>query len=104
MGADVIVTVRMPASLLEALRAKMGDDHYGDLSEQVRSITRKGCLRYAQLLREQQGGGEAGRRETEAAERKERPTELPTGRRPSRDAQVEALLLGLRELLRGEGR
>jgi len=46
MVAEVLVTVRMPVSLVKALKARTSQDHYTDLSEQVRSIVRKGCLRY----------------------------------------------------------
>ncbi len=47
MAAEVLVTIRMPASLVKALKARTGQDHYNDLSEQIRSIVRKGCLSYA---------------------------------------------------------
>ncbi len=47
---DSIVTVRMPVTLLTSLRQHTAEDHYSDLSEQVRSIIRKGCLRYTNPL------------------------------------------------------
>jgi len=50
MPAETIVTIRMPASLLAALRSRTAEDHYSDLSEQVRSIIRRGCLRYAKVV------------------------------------------------------
>lgn len=46
MGAEMIVTVRMPASLLRALKERTQEDHFSDLSEQMRSIIRHGCMRY----------------------------------------------------------
>lgn len=46
MGADVIVTVRMPRTLVKALKERTEKDFYSDFSEQIRSIIRKGCLRY----------------------------------------------------------
>jgi Arc/MetJ-type ribon-helix-helix transcriptional regulator len=47
---DTIVTVRMPTTLLASLRQRTTEDHYTDLSEQVRSIVRKGCMRYTNPL------------------------------------------------------
>lgn len=46
MASDLIVTVRMPDSLIEALKSRTTEQHYADLSEQIRSIVRKGCLRF----------------------------------------------------------
>jgi Arc/MetJ-type ribon-helix-helix transcriptional regulator len=70
--ADVVVAVRVPRSLVAELRERTERDHYSDLSEQVRSIVRRGCLKYtnpvtheikelkeqlkAELLKEQAAG------------------------------------------------
>jgi hypothetical protein len=43
-----VVTVKMPASLAHALRERTREDHYLDLSEQIRSIVRQACLRHSQ--------------------------------------------------------
>lgn len=87
MGADVIVTVRMPASLLVALERQRGQDHYSDLSEQLRSITRKGGLRYLALAR---GDGRP-----DPSDEKER-------RESQRDEKAMRLIEDLRVLLGGE--
>ncbi len=83
MSADAIVTVRMPASLVAALKERLAEDHYADLSEQVRSIVRKGCLRYVRLL---PGAPQPPDASAPAA---------------SREEQVERLLGDLRKLLAG---
>lgn len=44
--ADTVIAVRMPRSLIAELRERTEHDHYSDLSEQVRSIVRRGCLKY----------------------------------------------------------
>lgn len=44
---DQVVTVRMPATLIAELKERTERDHYRDLSEQIRSIVRKGCLQYS---------------------------------------------------------
>ena len=38
--ADTLVSVRMPASLVDALKELVREDHYLDLSEEIRSIVR----------------------------------------------------------------
>ncbi len=43
-----VVTVKMPASLVRALRARTQQEHYLDISEQIRSIVRAAALRLAQ--------------------------------------------------------
>jgi Arc/MetJ-type ribon-helix-helix transcriptional regulator len=42
-----VVTVKMPATLVARLRERTHQDHYLDLSEQLRSIVRNGCLKHA---------------------------------------------------------
>ena len=44
--ADAVIAVRVPRTLIVELKERTVRDHYGDLSEQVRSIVRKACLRY----------------------------------------------------------
>jgi len=44
--ADIVVTVRMPSTLISELKERTEREHYRDVSEQVRSIVRKGCLQY----------------------------------------------------------
>lgn len=41
---EIMVSVRVPASLLSALKNKAKQDHYLDASELVRSIVRAKCL------------------------------------------------------------
>lgn len=86
MPADVIVTIRMPASLTAALKKRRDNDYYTDLSEQVRSIVRKGSLKYLALLHQ----------ETDTTRRETTPTPLS-----QREEKIEALLAGMRELLGG---
>jgi len=70
--ADLVIAVRVPRSLVAELKDRTERDHYSDLSEQVRSIVRRGCLKYtnpvtheikelkeqlkAELLKEQAAG------------------------------------------------
>jgi Arc/MetJ-type ribon-helix-helix transcriptional regulator len=42
-----IVSVRMPSSLVRALKKLQAKNHYLDLSEEIRSIVRKKCLEYS---------------------------------------------------------
>ena len=44
---DTIVSVRMPQPLFDKLHSLSGDQHYLDVSECLRSITRKRCLELA---------------------------------------------------------
>jgi Arc/MetJ-type ribon-helix-helix transcriptional regulator len=87
MSADKIVTVRLPSTMLRELKSHTQQDHFFDLSEQVRSIIRKGCLRQSQ----------------------QQPTESLKKEliQKAKDARAEALLESLKELLdeyRGEAR
>lgn len=41
---ETIVSVRMPKALFEKLQSLSHDQHYMDISECLRSITRKKCL------------------------------------------------------------
>ncbi len=89
MTADVIVTVRVPASLLKAIRERTERDHYSDLSEQIRSIVRKACLKRADPVRE--GIEEIKERlKEELRERGERE-------------RKEELLAAIKELVKGGG-
>lgn len=80
MVADRVVTVRLPGTLLAELKQRTTQDHFVDVSEQVRSIIRKGCLRQSQ------------------------PQMIPERfkkelLREAKDARAEALLEGLRKIL-----
>ncbi|MBR9693315.1 hypothetical protein GOV07_05325 [Candidatus Woesearchaeota archaeon] len=87
MPAEQIVTVRMPASLVEALKARIAPDHYSDLSEQVRSIVRKGCLHYVNPV---------------TSEIKELKTQLKAElMQESGDDRAKALIDELKNLLKG---
>lgn len=44
--ADRVISVKMPGSLIEALRNLQAEHHYLDLSEQLRSIVREKCLEF----------------------------------------------------------
>ena len=44
--AENAVSVKMPSSLVDALRRLQQDHHYLDLSEQIRSIVRQRCLEF----------------------------------------------------------
>jgi len=44
---EVLVSVRMPESLLSKLRELAEKDHFMDVSEEVRSITRKNWFKFA---------------------------------------------------------
>lgn len=46
MKYDPVVSVKMPNSLLHEMKKLVHKDHYLDISEAVRSIVRKGCLKY----------------------------------------------------------
>ena len=43
---DILVSVRMPESLLSKLRELAEKDHFMDVSEEIRSITRKNWFRF----------------------------------------------------------
>ncbi len=45
--ADKIVSLRMPKPLVEELKALADENHYLDLSEEIRSILRDKYLQYA---------------------------------------------------------
>ena len=49
---DILVSVRMPSSLLSKLKELAEKEHYMDLSDAIRSITRKNWLKamYPELL------------------------------------------------------
>ena len=44
---DVLVSIRMPASLLSKLKEFAEKDHFMDVSEEIRSITRKNWFKFA---------------------------------------------------------
>jgi metal-responsive CopG/Arc/MetJ family transcriptional regulator len=44
---DVLVSVRMPSTLVNELRALAEKNHFMDLSEEIRSIVRQKCLEHA---------------------------------------------------------
>ena len=44
---DVMVSVRMPKSLVSELKALAKEQHFLDLSEQIRSIARKKWIQYS---------------------------------------------------------
>ena len=87
MPAEQIVTVRMPASLIQALKSRTAQDHYTDLSEQVRSIVRKGCLHYVNPV---------------TSEIKELKSQLKAElTQETEDDRAKALLNELKSLLKG---
>ncbi len=87
MPAEVIVTVRMPTSLVTALKQRTEQDHYTDFSEQVRSIVRKGCLQYTNPV---------------TNELKDLKTQLKQELKDEQaEARAEALLASLKELIKG---
>jgi|FLOH01.1.fsa_nt_gi Arc/MetJ-type ribon-helix-helix transcriptional regulator len=45
---DIVVSVRMPSSLVRELRSLAETNHFKDLSEEVRSVIRAKCLHYAE--------------------------------------------------------
>ncbi|MBI2133935.1 hypothetical protein HYU11_04605 [Candidatus Woesearchaeota archaeon] len=45
--SDIIVTLRLPQGLLDEVRHASEEDHFMDVSELVRSITRKSWLAYS---------------------------------------------------------
>lgn len=45
---DVVVSIRMPSSLVQELKKLAEKNHFKDLSEEIRSIVRTKCLKYAQ--------------------------------------------------------
>ena len=49
---DVLVSIRMPESLLSKLKELAEKDHYMDISEEIRSITRKNWFKslYPELM------------------------------------------------------
>ena len=89
MAADVVVTVRMPSSLVKALRERMAKDHYSDLSEQMRSVVRRGCLRFS-------GPGANEPMDLKGRLREEL-------RREGDEARSKALIEGLKALLSEHG-
>ena len=44
---DVLVSIRMPTSLVQELRRLAEKNHFMDLSEELRSIVRAKCLHYS---------------------------------------------------------
>lgn len=44
---DVLVSIRMPASLVAQLRQLAEKNHFMDLSEEIRSIVRQKCLEHS---------------------------------------------------------
>lgn len=113
MTAEVIVTVRMPSSLLTALKKRTAKDHYSGLSEQLRSIIRKGCTRFEDVGSESSDSrdqihranstvddeGDVGR---DSRRGSGRDFGIDSGR--SRDEQIEELLDRLRFLMKDGGR
>ena len=45
---DIVVSIRMPSSLVKELRILADKNHFKDLSEEIRSIVRTKCLKYSQ--------------------------------------------------------
>jgi len=45
---DLIISVRMPASLVKELKELSEKNHYMDLSEELRSVLRDKCTEYKQ--------------------------------------------------------
>jgi len=45
---DVVVSVRMPTSLVSKLKFLAKENHFKDLSEELRSIVRTQCIKYSQ--------------------------------------------------------
>jgi metal-responsive CopG/Arc/MetJ family transcriptional regulator len=45
--AERVITIKMPRTLVKELRSLTAEHHYLDLSEQVRSVVRQKCFRYA---------------------------------------------------------
>jgi len=45
---DLVVSIRMPTSLVKELRLLAKKNHFKDLSEEIRSIVRTKCLKYSQ--------------------------------------------------------
>lgn len=86
---DVVVTIRMPATLVAELKDRTAHDHYADFSEQVRSVVRKGCLKYTNPV---------------THEIKELKEQLKHELLKERDAEkTEVLLAHLKELLAQHG-
>ena len=45
---DIVVSIRMPTSLVKELKTLAQKNHFKDLSEEIRSIVRTKCLKYSQ--------------------------------------------------------
>jgi len=45
---DVVVSIRMPTSLVKELKILSEQNHFKDLSEEIRSVVRVKCLQYIQ--------------------------------------------------------
>ncbi len=88
MSSEVLVTVRMPASLVSALKSRTAAEHYTDFSEQLRSIIRKQSLAYLNPLP----------RELEQLKEHLKMELLEENER----ARKEELLASLRELIGGD--
>jgi metal-responsive CopG/Arc/MetJ family transcriptional regulator len=43
---DVVVSIRMPSSLVKELKILAQKNHFKDLSEEIRSLVRTKCLQY----------------------------------------------------------
>jgi metal-responsive CopG/Arc/MetJ family transcriptional regulator len=43
---DIVVSVRLPKSLVQELKILAKENHYLDLSEQIRTVIRKKCEEY----------------------------------------------------------
>jgi Arc/MetJ-type ribon-helix-helix transcriptional regulator len=84
---DVVIAVRVPKTLLAEVKERTEHDHYNDLSEQVRSVIRKGCLKYTNPVTHEI-------KELKAQLKEELLKE--TG-----DAKTQALLASIKELLKG---
>ena len=45
-GHEILVSIRMPSSLVKELKQTSQQEHYLDLSEHIRTIVRDKCLQY----------------------------------------------------------
>ncbi|MFH1770565.1 MAG: hypothetical protein ABH828_03335 [archaeon] len=43
---DIVVSVRMPSSLVRELKILADSNHFKDLSEEIRSVVREQCMKY----------------------------------------------------------
>ena len=46
--SERVISIKMPASLVQQLKKLTATHHYIDLSEQLRSVVRQKCLKYSQ--------------------------------------------------------